>query len=234
MNAKLGVIFKPADYVRLGVAIHSPTLYGLTDEYGGKMVTDVERLFGPNDKGVDSIDSEYYFGTQTESFKYDLISPWKFLLSAAYVLREAEDVTKQRGFITADVEFVTHKSSRFTTAEENGDDSYYDGVNSGIKQVYKNALNFRLGGELKFKTIMTRLGFAYFGNPYKESVLKARRMNLSGGLGYRNKGMFVDLTYVHSLNKDVNFPYRLGDKANTFANIKDANGNVLLTVGFKF
>ena len=59
-------------------------------------------------------------------------------------------------------------------------------------------------------------------------------MNLSGGLGYRNKGMFVDLTYVHSLNKDVNFPYRLGDKANTFANIKDANGNVLLTVGFKF
>ena len=81
---------------------------------------------------------------------------------------------------------------------------------------------------------MTRLGFAYFGNPYKESELKARRMNLSGGLGYRNKGIFVDLTYVHSLNKDVNFPYRLGDKANTFADIKDSNGNVLLTVGFKF
>ena len=234
LNAKLGVIFKPADYVRVGIAVHSPTLYGLKDEYGGKMVTDVERLFGPNDKGVDSINSDYYFGNPTESFKYDLISPWKFLVSASYVFHETEEVTRQRGFITADVEYVTHKSSRFSTAEENGDDSYYDGVNSGIKQVYKNALNFRVGGELKFKTIMARLGFALFGNPYKESELKARRMNLSGGLGYRNKGIFVDLTYVHSLNKDVNFPYRLADKANTFADIKDSNGNVLLTVGFKF
>jgi hypothetical protein len=81
---------------------------------------------------------------------------------------------------------------------------------------------------------MTRLGFAMFGNPYKESELKARRMNLSGGLGYRNKGVFVDLTYVHSLNKDVNFPYRLSDRENTFAEINDSNGNLLLTVGFKF
>jgi hypothetical protein len=234
LNAKLGLIFKPADYVRIGLAVHSPTLYGLKDEYGGKMVTDVERLFGPNDKGVDSIASDYYFGNSTESFKYDLISPWKILVSASYVLHETEDVTKQKGFITADVEYVTHKSSKFSSAEETGDDSYYKGVNNAIKLAYKNALNFRIGGELKFKTIMTRLGFALFGNPYKESALKGRRMNLSGGLGYRNKGVFVDLTYVHSLNKDVNFPYRLSDKANTFADIKDSNGNVLLTVGFKF
>ena len=234
LNVKLGVIFKPVDFVRVGLSVHSPTLYGLKDEYSGKMVTDVERLFGPNDKGIDSITSDYYFGSQSESFKYDLISPWKILVSASYVLHETEDVTKQRGFITADVEYVTHKSSKFSSSVENGDDTYYKGVNNGIKAVYKNAFNFRVGGELKFKTIMTRLGFALFGNPYKETSLKARRMNLSGGLGYRNKGIFVDLTYVHNLNKDVNFPYRLTDKANTFADIKDSNGNVLLTVGFKF
>lgn len=234
LNARLGIIFKPVDYVRVGLAVHTPTLFGLKDEYGGKMVTDVERLFGPNDKGVDSIASDYYFGNSTESFKYDLISPWKILVSASYVLHESADVTKQKGFITADVEYVTHKSSKFSSAEENGDDSYYKGVNSSIKEEYKNAINFRVGGELKFKTIMTRLGFAMFGNPYKESELKARRMNLSGGLGYRNRGIFVDLTYVHSLNKDVNFPYRLSDRENTFAEIKDSNGNVLLTVGFKF
>ena len=32
---------------------------------------------------------------------------------------------------------------------------------------------------------------------------------LSGGLGYRNKGMFIDLTYVHTISKDVDFSYRL-------------------------
>ena len=234
LNAKLGVIFKPADYVRVGFAVHTPTLYGLKDKYGGKMVTDVERLFGPNDKGVDSITSDYYFGNPTESFKYDLVSPWKFLISASYVLHETEDVTRQKGFITADVEYVTHKGSKFSSAEENVDDSYYKGVNAAIKEVYKNAFNFRIGGELKFKTIMTRLGFALYSNPYKESALEGRKMNLSGGLGYRNKGIFVDLTYVHSLNKDANLPYRLSDKPNTFAEINDSNGNILLTVGFKF
>ena len=234
VNARLGIIFKPVDYVRLGFAVHTPTLYGLKDEYGGKMVTDVERLFGPNDKGVDSITSDYYFGNNTESFKYDLISPWKILLSASYVFHESEDVTQQKGFITADVEYITHKSSKFASADENGDDSYYKGVNNAIKEEYKNAINFRVGGELKFNTVMARLGFAMLGNPYRESELEARRMNISGGLGYRNRGVFIDLTYVHSLNKDVNFPYRLSDRENTFAEINDRNGNVLLTVGFKF
>ena len=102
----------------------------------------------------------------------------------------------------------------------------------------------RVGGELKFNTIMGRLGFAYYGNPYEEksfkygetdeNTLKPRRMNISGGLGYRNRGIFVDLTYVHSLNRDVNFPYRLTDKDNTYAALKESNGTVLLTLGFKF
>ena len=234
LNAKLGVIFKPAEQVRLGVALHTPTVYGLKDKYGGKMVTDVERLFGPNDKGVDSVESSYYFGNPTEEFKYDLLSPWKFLISASYVFRESEDVTQQRGFITADVEYVTHKSSKFTSADEYGDNSYYDGVNDAIKEVYKNAINFRVGGELKFKTVMARAGFAYYTSPYKDKELKGRKMFASGGLGYRNKGIFVDLTYVHRLNKDVNFPYRVNSpRANTFADLKDNGGNAIVTVGFK-
>ena len=81
---------------------------------------------------------------------------------------------------------------------------------------------------------MARLGFAYYSSPYKDKALKAGKMNLSGGLGYRHKGMFFDLTYVHHINKDVNFPYRVNaPRANTFANLKETGGNVLLTVGFK-
>jgi hypothetical protein len=59
-------------------------------------------------------------------------------------------------------------------------------------------------------------------------------MFISGGLGYRNKGMFIDLTYVQRLNKDVNLPYRVNSpRANTFADLKENGGNVLLTIGFK-
>ena len=72
------------------------------------------------------------------------------------------------------------------------------------------------------------------GNHDKEAELKANRMILSGGLGYRNKGVFVDLTYAHSFNKDVDFAYRLADKANTYAVVKNQRGNIVVTLGFKF
>jgi hypothetical protein len=39
---------------------------------------------------------------------------------------------------------------------------------------------------------------------------------------------------VLGINRDVNFPYRLADKPNTFATLKDNNSSVILTVGFKF
>jgi hypothetical protein len=52
-------------------------------------------------------------------------------------------------------------------------------------------------------------------------------------LGYRHAGMYIDLTYVHSLQKDVDFPYRLADKANTFATLRNSGSNIMLTLGFK-
>ncbi len=59
-------------------------------------------------------------------------------------------------------------------------------------------------------------------------------MLLSGGLGYRNKGMFVDLTYVHALINYSHVPYWLADKANVVADGRNSRGNIVLTFGFKF
>ena len=107
-------------------------------------------------------------------------------------------------------------------------------MNKVIKQEYKGNFNFRVGAELKFNIIMARAGFAYYTNPYKDAALKGNQMLLSGGLGYRNKGFYVDLTYVHRVTKDVNFPYRLEDRANTFATLNQQQGNLVATVGVKF
>jgi len=232
LNAKLGIIFKPVQQMRFGVAINSPTIYGLKDKISAKMVTDVEKLFGPNDPGVDSITSDYY--GQDPTYKYDMSSPWKFLVSGSYIFNEVEDVTRQRGFITADVEYVTYGSSRFSPSQEDDDQSYYDGVNKTVKDLYKGALNVRVGGEVKFNTMMARLGFAHYGNPYEDSPFKAGKTNLSGGLGYRDFGIFIDLTYVYSITHDAYFPYRLPPpKQNVYADVKSKVGQILLTIGFK-
>ena len=233
INAKLGVIFKPIERLRLGVAVHTPSLYALKDKSTSKMVTDLETSFDPNFP-IDSITSTVLNNGRDPEFKYDLVSPWKFMLSGSYVLNEVEDISRQRGFISADIEYVTYGSSRFKEAEDNGEGEYFKQVTEAVKQSYKGALNFRVGGELKFNTIMTRLGFAYYGNPYEDKELKAHKMNVSGGLGYRDKGIFIDLTYVHSINKDVDFPYRVDPpRANTYATIKDNTSNIMLTFGIK-
>jgi hypothetical protein len=159
------------------------------------------------------------------------------MVSGSYVLREIEDIRKQKGFITADIEYVNHKGSNFYSGNATptvDEKQYYKDLNSVIKDQYKGNFNFRLGGELKFNTIMTRLGFAYYTNPYKDKELKAHKALVSGGLGYRNKGIFIDLTYVYAMSKDVNFPYRLEDRSNTYASVNNNRGNIVASVGFKF
>lgn len=231
INAKLGLIYKPVEYVRLGLAIHSPTFYQLTDKYTAEVITDLEGYGGAGTKRQSSLD---FNNNQPGQLKYNLSTPWRVIASGSYVFREVENVKRQRAFITADIEYVNYKASSFTVMDKlNNMDTqnYFDELNKVIDEQYKGAFNFRLGGELKFNTIMVRLGGAYYGNPYKNE--KADRIKLGGGLGYRDKGFFVDLTYVYAMNNDVNYPYRLQDKPNDPASIKNNAGNIVATIGFK-
>lgn len=228
-NAKIGIIYKPVSQVRLGITVHTPSFYVLTDRESANMTTDIEEGAPYQSNSTRFVDGGI------GSTRYLSNSPWKFIASASYVINEVNDVTKQKGFVTADVEYNTYSSGSFSSsdAQTAEDNSYYDALKSIIKASYKNAFNLRLGGELKFNTLMVRLGGAYYGNPYKDSELSSNITQLGGGIGYRNKGIFIDLGYTYVMHKDVNFPYRLQDKANTFATYKNNQSNVLLTVGFK-
>ena len=231
-NLKLGLIYKPAEYVRLGLAIHTPTFYQLTDNYSASVTANTETYQGTLTQTSGTLN-----GGQDGEFKYWMFTPYRIIASASYVLREIEDVRKQKGFLTADIEYTNYKASSFTTDPKNDDQAsknYLKSLNKAIDNAYKGAFNFRVGGELKFTTIMARLGAAYYGNPYKNlNGEKGSRFQASGGLGYRNKGMFIDLTYVYTMGKDVHFPYRLQYSPFSGASIKNTGGNVIVTVGFK-
>ena len=234
-NLKLGMIYKPSEYFRLGLTVHTPSYLFLTDTRTTSLTTNLETPTGQPESF--SVTSQTFTNNQEGQSKYTQRAPWKAILSASYVFREVENVKKQRGFITADIEYVNQKSSHFSSDNDNvtpTEKTYYNSLNNVVKQQYKGVFNFRAGGELKFNIIMARLGFAYYSNPYKDAAFKANQMLLSGGLGYRNKGFFVDLTYVHTVKKDVSFPYRLEDRANTYAGLNQKEGNVVVTVGVKF
>ncbi|HEU5052305.1 MAG TPA: aromatic hydrocarbon degradation protein [Hanamia sp.] len=229
INAKVGVIFKPVENVRLGLAFHSPTAYELTDDYTAEVTTDLEGYGGSGLKTQSSTDLTN--GNPLES-RYNLTTPWRVILSGSYIFSEVENVENQKGFITADLEYVNYKDASFHDAGNDASAAdYYKSLTQTLGNVYKNAINARLGGELKFNTFMVRLGGAYYGNPYQAE--SSNLVKVTGGLGYRNKGVFVDLAYVYSMLKDVNYPYRLEDKANFPAYLKNNKGNVVLTLGFK-
>lgn len=240
VNLKLGVIYRPKEYIRLGLAIHTPTIMVLTDTRTTSLTTQLERPYWGSRYSTDTtitVSSKTFTDGQPGQSKYFQNTPFKAMLSASYVFREVSNVRRQRAFISADVEYVNYKGGRFSSNNEQpteNEKASYKQLNSAIKDIYKGSFNFRVGGELKFNTIMGRLGFAYYGNPYKDAPSKVNKMLLSGGLGYRNKGIFIDLTYVHNIAKDFDLPYRLEDRANTFATVKQQRGNIVATVGFKF
>lgn len=240
VNLKLGMIYRPKEYIRIGLAIHTPTFMTLTDTRVTDIITKLERPYWGSPSSTDTtiaVSSKTFTNNQPGESKYLQSTPFKAILSASYVFREVNDTRKQKAFITADIEYVHHKGSAFSSNNETpteDEKAYYKQLTDVVKEEYKGTLNFRVGGELKFNTVMGRLGFAYYGNPYAEAPTKINRMLLSGGLGYRNKGMFIDLTYVHNIAKDMDMPYRLEDRANTYASLKQQRGNIVATLGFKF
>ena len=107
LNGKIGIIYKPATQVRLGLTVHTPSFYVLTDKESANMTTDAESGTPYQSSSTRFIDGG------TGSTRYVSSSPWRIIASASYVIREISDITKQKGFVTADVEYNTYSSSSF-------------------------------------------------------------------------------------------------------------------------
>ncbi len=231
IGAKLGMIYKPVEYWRIGFAVHTPQFIAFTDEISSSITANTETY-----AGIRTATSNQLNSGNPGKRKYDMITPWRAIVSASYVFREISDTRRQRAFLSADVEYVNYRGARFSAADKTDDalKDYYNTLNSVIKDTYKGNINLRLGGELKLHTIMFRLGGAYYGSPYADANIKADRIIASGGIGYRDHGIFIDLTYSHSFNKDAQFAYHLNDKPNTFAEQGGNRGVAMMTFGFKF
>ncbi len=234
-NLKLGMIFKPTNALRLGVAIHTPPYFGVKDHISASTTTQTENYTSLPQVSIDSKTLDQQSRIDVSEVRYTLTTPWRFLVSGSYLIgSNVQYVRKQKGFLTADIGYTGNQSSFFHPWDATQENSYFDAVNGVIKSYYKGVIDCKLGGELKFNTMMVRAGLAYYTSPYSDNSLKADRLFASAGLGYRNKGFFVDLTYVQGFTRDVNFPYRLSDKSNSFATLKQTSGTVLMTFGIKF
>jgi hypothetical protein len=242
INAKLGLIFSPSTPWRIGLAIHTPSAFGLTDKISAGMMTRTENYTSLQQVDITSqkLDAETNVSPEPNSFDYRLYTPWHFLLSGSYIFGSGQaDAKKQLGFVSADVEYITTQNPHFSAPSSSDDGSGnsvnpYDGLNEVIKQTYKGTISARLGGEMKFDTWMLRAGAAYYTNPYSTPGIKADKLFLSTGVGYRKRMFFADLAYVERFSRDMHVPYYLADKDNFAATLKEMGGTVVFTVGIKW
>lgn len=186
MNAKVGIIYLPKDNFRLGLAIHSPTFFELTDD----TQADMTAHFASGTKTV--ADSLKPVG----NYKYRLRTPPKIVGSIAYVFGV-------RGCISADIEWINYKWAhlRSTTDLENYQRYDFTIENAEAKKVLQNAINIRLGGEMVFNSVFfVRSGISLSSKAYNKNVEVENGWDktYSCGLGYKSGRYVIDASFKHT------------------------------------
>lgn len=214
-NARIGAIYKPVEYVRIGASITTPTWYSMSDATG----TDVNTQITGQSLQQDGVGSE---------LDYNLRTPFKASGGLAVFL-------KQYGFITGDVEYID-----YSTTHLSGGGYDFSADNADIKQYYRATVNAHFGAEARLTpNFFLRGGYGIQGSPEKD--LQTSVKTVSGGLGYRFGSYYIDATYSHSSGTIYTQPYLLSNEylaangvTNPYADLKRQYNNIFLTLGFRF
>jgi hypothetical protein len=209
-NIKFGIIVRVTDIIRIGGAIHSPTWFNNMNDYWYK--THSTKFTGGN----------YQDYSPVGNFNYELETPWRAMGSASIVLGKM-------ALISADYEFVDYSKASLTSWDYN-----FYGENSAIQNKYTATHNIKLGTEVRFGYFAARGGFGYNMSPYANNINDGEKLSYSGGLGFREQNVFIDLAFVRTaMNED----YYLYGSDNVVVNpVKNKlfTNNILLTLGVRF
>lgn len=245
-NFKLGVIFKPINQLRLGLAFHTPTYWNLTDESYSTISYNTVGASGYDVSGIEEANAGYIYECD-----YRIKTPWKFNASIAAVLGS-------KAIVSFDYERVAYDEMSIEYTD--GFDSYYEDAltQKSIKDFYKAMNIYRLGAEFRITSQFSlRLGYAYQSSPVNDDAMNGKyevdpsgtipsftfdksTQYITGGLGYRYKGFYTDLAYVHKMRESEYKAFSQYDAVynqSTLAptsKVKDNNNQIVWSIGYRF
>ncbi|RLD45055.1 MAG: hypothetical protein DRI89_02225 [Bacteroidetes bacterium] len=205
INFKLGAIVRPVDWIRIGVAFHTPTWYfSMRDTWHINMSSDLEWFSGDTIMPV-------------RTYKYKLTTPLRAIGSLGFVI-------KKIGFISLEYEYTN-----YGWAKLNARDYGFGNENANIKNYYQSTHNFRAGTEWRISKISLRAGYALYGSPYKDDLNDGMRQSFSGGIGFRMDNFSVDFAYVYSVKNEDYYLYSYGDIQSNAVNNAFTDQNFVFT-----
>lgn len=195
-NYQLGLIVKPIQELRLGVAFHTPTYYNLTETYSADVNMD---YYGQRGKTSTNNDMPAYNDM-------NLHSPWKVIVSAAGVIGS-------KFIISADYEIDMYDKMKFTQSGSGywgydyGYDDWWDWdymsatpmaitkgatkassydpfskTNNDIKNIYRSTNTLRLGAEYRVTPqFSVRAGYSFVSSPVKAEVRNGEQTIYTAG-----------------------------------------------------
>jgi hypothetical protein len=209
-TGKLGLIFRPVSFIRLGAAFHIPTFYRTREEFS----TDLSGTFD-----LESATSEQ---STLNTSKYWLRTPYRVIGSVAFQFPKIAT-------INVDYELVDYSIMNF---DSDYPEDFID-VNQSMKNMYKLTSNLRAGAEVVIKPIYLRAGFAFYGSPYEVKVPGISTYNLlyAGGLGFRSEKFFFDIGGTVRTNE---LKHELYAEDAFSSIISGRKANFMATLGFRF
>lgn len=248
-NIKLGVIVRPVDMLRVGLAFHTPTWMHL--RHNG--YADIDFNYTPGGVDADRTQSGSFSSPEYE-YRSRLSTPWRFMAGASLTVGSS-------AIVSLDYERVAYDKMKMKE-QAYGMDSYLGGsfvdnkyANADIKEYFKAANIIRAGVEYRLnKHVSLRAGYSYqasnvtssaantAGSPqiYTSGTDPSYRFdkdtqNICFGFGYRYGPWYADLTYQHTRQTGTFHAYTPYDgTATPSAGVTDTHNNIVFSTGFRF
>ena len=213
-NFKFGLIYKAADWVRLGATVHTPTWYSMSDDYSSRMKAKFDGGYADT---KDSPDGTY---------EYTLTTPFKAIGSLAFIIGK-------HGLLSGDYEFTDISEARLDAAEA----SFAD-ANDAIRNKYTTMSTVRVGAEYRIGNYSLRGGTAFTSSPLNTRYITGgadfKKTSYGGGIGIRDNDLFVDIGYMYTESNEYFQPYTLSNQDVPGVKNKVRSSNVTGTFGVKF
>lgn len=218
---RLGAIFHPVAWFRVGLNYESPTRYTVSEDFR----VDLEANY----------DSVPTFASASSPlfrpFVYNYRTTGRTTASAAFLFGG-------KGLISVDYDYVPYDQLRvIALRNDQGSEPWARNLNDRVALLFRSSNNLRVGGEYVIGPLAVRAGYAYWGSPYRDEVntgggdLSQRDFTL--GLGTRIDNFSLDVSFVRSFWNSYRAPYVVDNLPEDGVLFSNARTLLQFSLGFR-
>ena len=237
VDAKFGAIVRPVASLplRIGVAIHTPTWFNLTDIHSARLESDIT-YEGQQYHAV----QDTYDAAGNRVLDYQLITPWKYNFSLGYTIGKSVA-------LGAEYEYTDYSTAKM----KDPDGVVFGTTNDRVKQYLKGIHTVRVGVEGKLlPQFSVRAGYNYTTGSFKNGAFKLLPYdttrtdtefenikginNITVGLGYKGRVFYADLAYQLTMYKSDFYPFSNEYISYVPAKVNNDRPQLMMTLGVRF